>query len=115
MLENGILWSRNWFCNTYLRRRHLHVNGVGISPASRIRNNQRDKYVPWRKDMENIEKADAIEIDKIEKVTGGDDLKGKRLAKYRCERCGQTYALSKEPKGMTCLVCGGKLVFVCIE
>ena len=65
--------------------------------------------------MENIEKADAIEIDKIEVVTGGDDLRGKRLAKYRCERCGQTYALSKEPKGMNCLVCGGKLVFVCIE
>lgn len=65
--------------------------------------------------MENIEKAEAIEIDKLEEVTGGGDLRGERLPKYRCERCGQIYALPKGPKGMNCLVCGGKLVFVCIE
>ena len=39
--------------------------------------------------MENIEKADAIEIDKLEEVTGGDDLRGGKVPKYRCERCGQ--------------------------
>ena len=65
--------------------------------------------------MENIEKADAIKIDKLEEVTGGDDLRRERVAKYRCQSCGQTYALPKGPNGMNCLVCGGKLVFVCIE
>ena len=34
--------------------------------------------------MENIEKANAIEIDKLEEVTGGDDLRGERVPKYRC-------------------------------
>ena len=65
--------------------------------------------------MENIEKADAIEIDKLEEVIGGDDLRGGKVPKYRCERCGQIYALPKGHNGMNCLVCGGKLVFVCIE
>ena len=65
--------------------------------------------------MENIEKADAIEIDKFEEVTGGDDLRGGKVPKYRCERCGQKYALPKGPNGMNCLVCGGKLVFIGVE
>ena len=50
--------------------------------------------------MENIEKADAIEIDKLEEVTGGDDLRGGKVPKYRCQSCGQTYALPKGPNGM---------------
>ena len=50
-----------------------------------------------------------------EKVTGGDDLRGGKVPKYRCERCGQKYALPKGPNGMNCLVCGGKLVFIGVE
>ena len=63
--------------------------------------------------MEDVQKTDAIETDKLEEVTGGDN-RGK-VPKYRCQRCGQKYALPKGPNGMNCLVCGGKLVFVCIE
>ena len=65
--------------------------------------------------MEDVQKTDAIETDKLEEVTGGDDLKRERVPKYRCQNCGQIYALPKGPNGMNCLVCGGKLVFVCIE
>ena len=65
--------------------------------------------------MEDVQKTDAIEIDKLEEVTGGDDLRRERVAKYRCQSCGQTYALPKGPNGMNCLVCGGKLVFIGVE
>ena len=34
------------------------------------------------------------------KVSGGDDLRGGKVPKYRCERCGQKYALPKGPNGM---------------
>lgn len=32
--------------------------------------------------MEDVQKTDAIEIDKLEEVTGGDDLRGDRVPKY---------------------------------
>ena len=59
--------------------------------------------------MEDVQKTDAIETDQLEEVTAGGMGK---VPKYRCERCGQKYALPKGPNGMNCLVCGGKLVFV---
>ena len=65
--------------------------------------------------MEDVQKTDAIETDKLEEVTGGDELRGDRVPKYRCQKCGQKYALPKGPNGMNCLVCGGKLEFIGVE
>ena len=66
--------------------------------------------------MENIEKANAIEIDKLEEVTGGDELGRAQLYKYRCQRCGQKYSFSKTSDALKhCLVCGGKLEFIGVE
>ena len=56
-----------------------------------------------------------LKEEEAEKVSGGDDLRGGKVPKYRCERCGQKYALPKGPKGMNCLICGGKLVFIGVE
>ena len=56
-----------------------------------------------------------LKEEEAEKVSGGDDLRGGKVPKYRCERCGQKYALPKGPNGMNCLVCGGKLVFIGVE
>ena len=42
--------------------------------------------------MEDVQKTDAIETDKLEEVTGGDELGRAQLYKYRCQRCGQKHS-----------------------
>lgn len=63
--------------------------------SARERNHHRDIVVFIR-----IQEALACKYDKLEEVTGGDDLRRERVPKYRCQSCGQTYALPKGPNGM---------------
>ena len=62
--------------------------------------------------MENIEKADAIEIDQLEEVAGGDARGRLPVYNFECQRCGRTVPLLKPTTGLDCPYCGGKLVFV---
>ena len=58
--------------------------------------------------MEDVQKTDAIETDKLEEVAGGYVP----LYNFECQRCGRTIPLPTPTTGLDCPYCGGKLVFV---